>query len=223
MESFFVMIIGGFTQYKYAWYDTISERCNKGIATDFPACEFCGSPVGSLRWVGPYEVDLKQPRKVGDFLTGASGPSFLASEKYFALLENENLTGVERIFPVKVRNMGTTRKSKSYNPPNLFGVDILHTSTRVDFDKMGVEWSKPPADNYCRHCGPGGGGNKGYWRKIERVVVNLDTWEGEDFFFAINFAGFVLVSSKAAKLIGNAKLENVTLVPCEEFSYSFSG
>jgi len=218
MESFSVMIIGGFTQYKYAWYEPVSAQYSR----DFPTCEVCGSPVGPLRWIEPYVVDIKQPRKVGDLLYGAGGPSFVASEKFITLVEDVKLTGVERILTVRIRKMGTTQKGNSYHQPKLYGVDVKHTKTRVEFDKMDVEWSHLPAADYCKNCGPGGGGKNGVWRKIDRVVVDLNTWSGEDLFFPINFAGQVFLSSRAANLIKKANLENVTIIPCEEYSYRFT-
>lgn len=219
MESFFVLEIGGFTQYKYAWFETTS----KAQYSSALLCQACNRPISSKRWLEPYEVILKQSRNIGDFLTGAGGCDFITSEKFLNICSDYELKGIDKIYPIIVKKMGTTKKAKEYSLPVLYGVDIKHTRALVDFDKMGVVWGSAPPPDYCRSCGPGGGGRNGNWKRIDRIVVKQETWAGEDMFIAANLAGEVILTSKAAKIIRGSQLTNVSVVPCEEYVISFCG
>jgi hypothetical protein len=132
------------------------------------------------------------------------------------------LTGMDRLFPITVSRMGTTRKSNDAPRPKLLGIDVPHMLARVEHDRMGVEWSQQPGVNHCRVCGPGGGGNGGTRRSWQRVVVEEQSWSGEDLFFAINFPGTILVSERAAAVIRGEGWTNVTATPAEEYAYAFS-
>ena len=196
--------------------------CGDGdYKTDAPACPACGGPIGGLRGWNDPKVILKQPRRVGDFVWGAGGCDFLISQSFLTAYQEYNLKGIERIFPVTIHRMGTTKKAKSYVKPKLFGVELKHTTTQVDYDGMDVIWDEVPNKDYCRLCGPGGGGNKGIWSSINRIVVKQETWTGDDIFFAINFSGTVLLSEKAAIIIDQKGFTNVKVIPCEEYKYSF--
>ena len=90
-----------------------------------------------------------------------------------------------------------------------------------EYEAMDVVRSTPPQEDYCRLCGPGGGGKNGIRKSIARVVMMEPTWTGEDVFFAINFAGTILVCEKAADMIVGGDYTNGEVVPCEKYTHSF--
>jgi hypothetical protein len=98
---------------------------------------------------------------------------------------------------------------------------LKHTLTQLKYDEMGIVWGDPPQPDYCRLCGPGGGGKGGWWISRERVVVDQATWTGEDIFYAINSPGTILTSERAARLIADSGLTNVKLTPSEQAKYGF--
>ncbi len=218
VNKFFVLEIATYTQYRFAWYDIWGEAKYLSPA---PTCPNCGGFIGSLSgWDNPKLV-LKQPRLVGDFVGGAGGCDFLISERFLNDYKKAKFRGFELVFPVTVIRMGTTKKAKAYPLPKLFGVNLIHTMTQVDFGRMGVGWFSRPQKGYCRVCGPGHGGRNGVWNSISRVVVMDKTWTGEDIFFAINLPGIILLSSNAANMILQNCYTNAEVIPCENYRYSF--
>lgn len=215
--QFFVLKIGMFGQYKFAWYETPKAT----YSDDCFRCPKCGRPVSLLRWQPPYEVVLKQPRRVGDFVRGAGGCDFLTSVHFLTLCEEEQFSGIEEVLPIIVTRMGTTKAANSLERPRLFGLNLVHSLTQLKYEEMGIVWGSPPKPDYCRLCGPGGGGIGGWWKRRERVVVDEATWSGHDIFFAINGPGTILLSERAANAIIQHGLTNATVTPCEEAAFDF--
>lgn len=214
---FFILKIGLFGQHKFAWYETT----NATYSDDCWRCPKCSRPVSYLRWQPPYEVALKQPRRVGDFVSGAGGCDFLISEPCLTLFESERFTGIEEVLPIIITRMGTTKAANSLERPGLFGVYLVRSLTQLKYEEMGIVWGSPPKPDYCRLCGPGGGGIGGWRKRRERVVVDEATWSGHDIFFAINGPGTILLSERAANAIIQRGLTNATLIPCEEAAFDF--
>src|SRR5947209_4063615 len=127
MNRFYVLKVGRFTQYKYAWYEPFGRD---NYADDWPRCPACDRAVGMRYWLPPHRVVLKQPRNVGDFVSGPGGPDLLVSERFRADYVAEGLTGIRDMFPVEVARMGTTAKARTLAMPQLYGVYFTHASTR---------------------------------------------------------------------------------------------
>ena len=218
MPNFSILSIGMFTQYKYAWFEPYGKAT---YTRDNPRCPKCGKGLGGLIWQPPYNVVLKQPRTIGDFIDGPGGCDFLVSNRFLELYEKENLSGIDRVLPINVCRMGTTEKAKSLTPPKIFGIYLRHTLTQVKFSDMGIKWVRYPEPDYCRLCGPGGGGRGGVMKSWEKIVVDNDTWSGDDIFFAINFPGVILLSEKSVTIFLKHNLTNISITPCEEASHSW--
>lgn len=216
-SKFYVLKIGVFGQFKFAWYETTNEA---RYSDDCPRCPVCNRAVGMLYWLPPYEVIIKQPRRIGDFVAGSGDCDFLISERCLNLFHQQGLTGIQAVLPITVTRMGTTAAARQLKPPPLYGVYLEHTLTRLKYDEMGIIWGEEPQTPYCQVCGPGGGGGPGWWMSRERVVVDPLSWTGEDIFFAMNGPGTILLSQKAADVILENGLTNATVIPCELASYS---
>jgi hypothetical protein len=218
VNCFYVLKVGGFEQYKYAWYEALEDA---RYADAGPVCPVCHGPVGGLYWLPPRRVELKQPRRVGDFVYGAGGTDLIVSERFHNASTGEGLTGIRNSYPVEVTRMGTTKRAKEYPVPSLFGIEIQHGPARVIHDEMGVVWSSKPGPEYCRACGPGIGGGSGIWRSIDRVVVDSSSWRGEDFFYALNRPGSILLSDRAREFIQRHGFTNASIIPCDQYTTSF--
>jgi hypothetical protein len=219
MQGFYILEIGLFTQYKYAWFEpTDLARYSKEEA---PRCAGCGCFVGGCQWLEPHDVVLKQPRQVGDFVSGPGGCDFLVSRPCLEALQNAMLRGIKRSFPINVVRMGTTKKGMGLPVPELWGVDVIHSNTRADFSRMDVEWSgNPPSGPRCPVCGCGGSG--GWLKSWKRVVIEQNSWSGDDLFHAVNFTGKVILSARAAGIVASGGFTNARLIPCEDYAYSFN-
>ena len=214
--AFHVLKIGGYDQYRYAWFE-VSGEPNYGNA---PHCPACHRPVGMLAWLPPHVVELKQAKHVGDFVLGAGGCPFLCQARVVERWRAHGLSGMDCLYPIQIAQNRTRQQT---NDSVLYGIGVQHSVTRVEHDRMGVAWTWPPDANYCRTCGPGGGGVGGTIRSWERIVVDERSWRGEDLFFAVNFPGTMLVSERAANVIRSEEWSNVTTIPADEYGYAFHG
>lgn len=180
-------------------------------------CPKCGASIANLRWLPPYEIWLKKPNAVADVVPSFGGPELLVSEPLACVLSR--LKGVEQISSVRVAKVGT-RKS-SIPPPRLFVVQVVHSHVRVDFDACETTWSSDPDDGFCRYCGPGGGGSNGCFWSFERIVLDLQQWDGEEIFYPINLAGTLIATDDAVRKALLHKYRNVSVTPIEDYRYSY--
>jgi len=237
MDPFFVLEVDAFSP-PFAWYETPEDV---RYADESPLCPVCGAAVGGLYWLPPYRVILKHRRNVGDFVGGTGGADLLVSERFKKAYESEQMTGIERFIPIEIiekpvtnphvpRQLNLievepdkTRCAPNVPPatPDLFGVYFKHSMTRVAKEEMGIEWMTQPEPDYCRTCGPGGGGKGGCFLSYDRVVVDRHSWTGEDFFIAINFPGTILLSERAKEFCERHQFTNGKIIPCEEARFSF--
>ena len=213
MPKFYVLEIGGITQYEFANYEVYGEA----HYSDTPSCPECGRSIGNSRWEPPYDIKLEQSHKIGDFIDGFGGCDFIASYHFTKLATEAHIKGIERKFVIDAVRWETKTKMRAQDRPTLFGVDIVYSKTRVLYDDMGVVWRKEPSEDCCKVCGPGGGGINGIYKKIEKVVIDESTWTGEDMFHPMNFSENIILSQKVANLIEDYGLTNAKFIPCEEY------
>lgn len=220
MGRFYVLKVGTFAQYKFAWFEPFGRT---RYAKTFPKCPKCNGPIGPCFWLPPHQVVLKQPKQIGDFVCGAGGPDLLVSQRFRDGYLRSRLRGVKSIFPVVVSKLGSKSSSTKTRMPKLFGVYFERPATRVLHSRMGVRWDDRPKRGYCALCGPGGGGRGGTLRSWRRVVLDERTWAGHDFFIPINFAGTLIVSDRARLFLERVGFTNFRAIPCADASYSFYG
>lgn len=207
--TFYRIKIPSFEQYKFAWAEQ-TDKAN--ISTDFPKCPKCGRAVGQLYWLPPYDIIIKQPKKIGDFVGGLIGMDLIVSENFKNKYEHSGLTGIDQFIELNVVKMGA-KKNINYPFPKLFGATIKISNTRVDYDKMGVTWFSKPEKNICDLCCPGGGGEGGIYQTYDKIIFKKETLTDLDFFIAINFVGNIIVSEKAKDFIETNNFSNVKLTP----------
>jgi hypothetical protein len=217
VTSFYVLKIGSLTQYNFAW----AEAVDPNVSMEPQRCRACRRAISMLQWLPPHTVWLKQPRMIGDFMICVGGSFFLASKQFQDALLAYRLSGIERSYPITVVKAGSRGHTPPANLAQIFGFDVQHTTCRVDYDASGATWMEEPAPNVCPHCGPGGGGAGGILKSLSRIVLERDTWTGEDFFIPINLCGTILVTQKAADTIRKHKFTNVTTVPIDEWTISY--
>ena len=214
MSDHFVLQIGGVTQRRYAWFEPVDASHGEA-----PRCPACGDFLGGKRWLPPHRVEIREPRRVGDFVYGTGGSDFAVSARFKTAYERAGLRGIEAFLPLEVVRMGTTPKAQSYPKPTLYGVEIQRGPGRVDYERSNAAWWERPQPDYCRVSGPGGGGKGGVVEKLGPLVLEPETWKGEDFFHPINMASCVVLSERGAALIDLGGFENVVAVRAEDWRY----
>ena len=121
------------------------------------------------------------------------------------------------------RNVGGRSEAYIGSPHiMLSGVYLRHSLTQVKHSEMGVTWMSSPNPNYCRLCGPGGGGVGGVIKNLgKKLWWTIKTGKAKIYFMPSIFLGRLLLSEKAAHVIVNHSLTNATITPCEEAKFSF--
>ena len=135
------------------------------------------------------------------------------------MYERSRLTGIREFCPLEVVQMGTSKATKSVSKPLLYGVEVVHSLARIDYNLSVTKWWKPVQPDYCRRCGPGGGAKGGTAERFEGLHIEEGTWQGEDFFYPINLAGTVLVSEVGSSFINENKFSNASLLPIEMYCH----
>lgn len=209
------LAIPSFTQYKYAWAE-LAE--NATFSEDFPKCPKCERAVGQHYWLYPFNIIIKQPKKIGDFVDGIIGIDLIVSENFKSKYEQNKLAGIEQFIDLNIVQMGTKKNTK-YPTPKLFGATIKISNTQVDYDKMNVTWLSAPKKNICDLCCPGGGGDGGVYQTYDRIVFKNETLTDLDFFIPINFVGNIIISEKAKDFIETNNFTNVKLTADFETKY----
>jgi hypothetical protein len=215
---FYILEIGGFNQLDYAYYEVPDSA---KYSDKFPTCPKCNNPIGGKYWLPPYDVSLFQTKIVGDFIFGAGGPDFIVSKKFIDLYYSEGFRGIESHFPVRIKSNNRTKLGLTNTINVLYGIYLSHTKTQLNYDKMGVKWGNTPQSDYCDLCGPGGGGKSGWWQSRECVVVDNETWDGSDIFYASNDSNTIILSERAARMISENNLTNCKVIPVDEADYKF--
>ena len=189
--------------------------------SEAPRCPECGNFIGMMRWEPPYNVWLKQARQIGDLTTCLGGADFLSSSRFIDAARNNTINGLERTFPVRVVKVGSRGSPAGPDFPELFGVDVVHSRTRVDYRASKVQWHGNPSPNSCRVCGPGGGGRGGVLRSISDVSIETGTWDGSDIFFPINLSGTLFLSEHGHQFFEKHAFTNCKVISCTEWSLTF--
>ena len=180
-----------------------------------PKCPKCGAIVANPRWLPPFEVRLENPEAFRDVVSSFIGVELLTSR---ALAESlRRLKGVECIQAVRVSEIG--KKSDCNPSPAIFDVRIVHSHVRVDFDACDVSWSSAPDEDYCRYCGPSGGGRNGCYWSVERLVLDLAQWDAEEIFYPINLAGTLVATKTAVQKADLLSFGALSVTPIEDYRY----
>jgi len=189
---------------------TILEPFHTGPA---PQCPRCGTYIGMLTWLPPYRVTLETRGEDFGDIVGGPGFEVLVSERFRDLYDQRKLTGIIAFEPVEV--VGIKRHKRfSGNPPAYFKADIVFSEATVDDNKSGLTREHGPRCPKCHQAGSG-------IRKADRIVLEDDTWSGEDLFRPRGDTGDVMTSARFKEFCETHAITNAKLVPALEYSFDF--
>lgn len=187
------------------------EKVGKAKYGDGPDCPICGRPVGGREWLPPHRIKVSSAKaeKWGDFLWGTFFP-FMASERFKTMYEREGLRGIEKFYPAaEVVRVG--RRKGGDIPaglPTYYLVKVPWGRANMD-DAASKVVRKPWECDYCR----------GSPKRFERVVIEPDSWQGDDLFIARGLSGLVLASQRFKELAEKCQLTNLWMIPSECYGY----
>lgn len=165
-----------------------------------------------LKWLPPYRVSIKlYAQEFGDFVFGAGGEDLLVSELFADLWRHHGLNGLSGFDPVEVIKVKSRRKNPP-SPPRYIRVAVGRGPAALDLKASGMEWLEPPDCMKCRSSGI---------VRWQRVVIENDTWTGEDIFSPRGLSGTWVVTSRFKALCEDYQIKNAKFIPAEEHGHDF--
>jgi hypothetical protein len=195
---------------------------NKLALTDFiplephnigeaPLCTTCGKALGMLPWLPPYRVEIEfWGKEAGDIAFGP-GNELLISEKFKLSYERHKLGGLSNFAPVLVVKVKNRSKKSPKEVPNYFCVTIARSRAIIDHKLSGLLLDEPWT---CKECRLGG-----IIKKISKVVIEKNTWSGEDIFFARGLPGIIITTERFKKFFIDAGINNGELVESTQYKF----
>lgn len=211
MKNFFILkpedgvIFGD----KWAYADIVDPA----IYGDAKRCPVCNKPVSMLEWLPPQKVKFSTDNinKWGDFVWGA-GFTLLVSESFRQLYQTHSLDD-SLAFSPQINN-----EISKLDSPNYYHLDIPWDGANLNDELSGLVWYKPQKE-LCEYCRIGNGP-----RRIEKIILDEDTWTGADMFIARGgLGGIIIVSEELKILIEKSNLRNCWLIPANKMRISTKG
>jgi hypothetical protein len=179
---------------------------------DAPRCPVCGEYIGPYPLVPPIRVELKAwGSRWGDFAFGVTD-QILISNSLKDLIVEAGLVGFARLDPVEIVKI-SRRKKRVGTPPDYLLASIQRSRALIDEPASGLERDEPST---CEECRTGG-----IIKRTKRVVLDANTWSGEDIFYTRNLGGTILASERLKRLCDDNDLANCCLVAAEDFHFDF--
>ncbi len=176
-------------------------------------CPICGGYISSLEWLPPRRLHLSSadPAKWGDFVWGA-GIGLVVSERFVKAYQQAGLVGIHEFGPVEVARVGKKRMGEVPDGvPNYYAVfKIERLGPAIDVKASNVRYKNGQPE--CSFCLFGGR------QSIERLIIDLSTWQGEDVFVPRGGTGMV-VSERVHEIVEALRLTNVWLIPAENYGW----
>lgn len=175
-----------------------------------PRCPSCGKYLGMLPLMPPVRVELETwGTDFGDIAFGP-GEEVLVSDRFRTLYHLSGLTGLMHVGLAEVASVKSHRKI-SERAPHYQCCRVGRSKAAVDDAKSNLEREKTST---CGECRLGG-----IIKRAQRVVLESNSWSGEDIFFARGLPGTILASERFEKFCRDNRMANCILVSAETFSF----
>jgi hypothetical protein len=177
---------------------------------DAPRCPVCGKFLGMLPLLPPVRVELEAwGSRWGDVVFGPSD-QILISAKLKTLFVESGLVGFIRFDPVEVVK-AKRHESAVGGPLDYQLASIQRSRAALDESTSGLIRDETVT---CEECHLGG-----IIKRVRRIVLQPNTWSGEDVFFARGLPGTIMASERFKRLCEDNKLANCSLIAAERFGF----
>jgi len=208
---FYVILNKRFDDSQYAYGEYRYMHHNTG---DCQYCKGCGSPIGKLEWLPPYEIKVSK-KKLGDFIYG-NFPGFIISQRVKDDFEQMNLKGIYDYKKVNVYYRNQLLSVDYYYPV----IKILYTHIDTSYFERA---KNQEGKKLCPTC------QKGCIEDVIYDLINgihfLNPNEiHEDVFHTTIFGqGIVYMSEAFKKVIDEKKYTNINYIESTKYKYDFLG
>jgi hypothetical protein len=187
-------------------YDTEFLRAEGSSFGPAPQCESCGRFIGMKVWLSPFRVELVlHGSEWADFAFFGLA-DFLLSERASKSSLSAGLVGLSGFEHVEV----LSARGSQEPPPEYRHVSIARSSASVDEERSSVIRSEDPVCEVCLSADIDA---------IHGFALRLETWTGEDVFFARGLPGIVIASDRFRTLADEHSFTNVRFIPTESYEW----
>lgn len=166
-----------------------------------PSCPDCGLRLGRLKRIPPFKYKVIG-KNLCDLIS--EGGSFAVSPRFKDAFIGSPLRGLEFWDePLKLTN------SKAV----YYMAQPAYTRTLIDVEASGAVIRKMLG---CDRCGVAS------YKKIDRIVVKEESWQGEDVFFLSSLSGPVLVTQHFVDFVEANGFTNFSFIHQDDYHYDYS-
>ncbi len=177
-----------------------------------PLCQACGNVLGMLPWLPPYKAELEYwGRTSGDIAFGP-GCELLVSEKFKETFEKHKLTGLSNFASVQIVKVKTHNKTFPKKIPPYYCVNIARSKAAIDHKSSGLVLDEPWVCNMC-HIG-------GVIKRTKKIVLETNTWSGEDIFFARGLPGTIITSERFKDFFDIIGIKSGVLTKASQYQFN---
>lgn len=171
-------------------------------------CAACGRWITMLPLLPPSKVDLTAwGPQYGDLALGSASVLLVSPRTYEHFL-SDGLTGMENLGPAKIVRVKAHNRDMGA-PPRYIAVRVAHSNAAIDVAASGLITD---GEGICPKCRLGG-----IITRISRLVLESDTWSGEDIFVARGLPSTFIASERFADLCRRHELTNCHLIPADNY------
>ena len=150
-------------------------------------------------------------KEFGDIID-FSGGCILISEMFLESWNKSKLIGLSGFFNVSILRVKNNRK-RNIVPPRYFLANIARSRTAIDAKRSVLIQEN---GEICPECRLGGG-----IKRVARVVIERNSWAGEDIFIARGMPGTVIVTEYFKEFCENNEIKNAVLIEAEKYFFDF--
>jgi hypothetical protein len=177
-----------------------------------PECPKCKGALASLSWLAPHRVELetfgKEYAEVVD-----CGNDLIVSDRFVMLYRAAKFKGLESFEPIQIIKVVHRRGKCKQSLPAYWKASVVLSETVIDQQASGFEWDGGPICSACR---------QGHLiKRWKRLIIDSQTWTGEDIFFARGLSGTIFTSARFKELCEANDITGILLIPAEEYGYDF--
>lgn len=157
----------------------------------------------------PFRAELEAWGTAFGDLAFGPGDSVLVSDRFRTAFVAENLSGLDGFEEVEIVHV-TRHHQLDGEPPTYFHARPQIGPAALDDAASEVAREGGAACHQCRLDGI---------RRAERVVLEPDTWSGEDLFIARGLPGTYLASERFERFSRVHGFHNAVLLPAEKYGF----
>jgi hypothetical protein len=179
---------------------------------DAPKCLKCGVFIGTMPRLPPIRIELETwGRRFGD-LAFSTNNDVLVCDRFRQAWLSSGLTGFSGFGPAEVVKV-TARRGKIPKPmPNYFVASPGRSRAVIDGRASGIDYKKPWICEECR---------SGHIARVRRLVLEPDTWSGEDVFIPRGLRGTIIASERFKEFCDRHAFSNCLLIDADRYHVDY--